>query len=352
MLSSSSMFMTVCSRFKASHVLLTRQSPTSTTPRLELLVPLEHRRHEGLVLGVLGGMRDFHETDPIATASREAHEETGGAIDSQTVTDWLENRAALVWVQQAKSAVWVLPPDRAIEDLDKRIRYDGVNVEAEGFVWVGWRDVRAGAVFGGQKVGEFLALVLSSEGVRASLEEFEAQQPPPPVRARLPPHLEVLVREQARQVQQFEVWAARKDWARFHQSHYDWWTFPIDEMSKKPEFRVDAADVALLKAHPGFLESLRRACELLLLSWGWDLSTAAPIKHPGPNQAWADWPIRLLKMTRSSQIFGLKDCFDAGRVLARSLHEEGRSLTHIRMDHTPYFLSTTERCPAEFIKRK
>lgn len=378
------MIMTVRSKFRASHVFLTRISERTPKVSLEILVPLERRRHEGLVLGVLGGMRDFHEDDPIQTASREADEETGGALEAGTLACWLEDRSSMVWVQQAKSAVWVVPPEDKVRNLDSRVRWGTPGVEAEGFRWVDWRAVRPGAELEGQRVGEFLAMVLSHEEIRCVLEALEdevgrieaaasreASRPtstrpsagvasehgPIPgaaSAAALPPHLIRLVREQARQVLLFEQWASAGSWGTFHDSHYDWWTFPIDEHSKRPEFRVDAADVDLLSAHPGFLVSLQRACELLMLSWGVDVATAAPIRNPAPRQAWANWPIRLLKMTRSAQIFGLKDCFNAGRVLARRLHKEGRSLSYNGRSFTAYFLDDNEVCPEPpaRIKRK
>lgn len=29
----------------------------------------------------------------------------------------------------------------------------------------------------------------------------------------------------------FQKWYHKKNWQTFHSSHYDWWAFPIDEVS-------------------------------------------------------------------------------------------------------------------------
>ena len=36
---------------------------------------------------------------------------------------------------------------------------------------------------------------------------------------------------QREQVGKFELWTQDQDWISFHRSHYDWWTFPINEIS-------------------------------------------------------------------------------------------------------------------------
>jgi hypothetical protein len=40
-----------------------------------------------------------------------------------------------------------------------------------------------------------------------------------------------LIQTHAAQIAKFEQWAAKNDWIMFHESHYDWWTFPIDRPS-------------------------------------------------------------------------------------------------------------------------
>ena len=48
---------------------------------------------------------------------------------------------------------------------------------------------------------------------------------------------------------QFERWAAKRDWGRFHGSHYDCWMFPIDRASggEGMKWTVYAGDVEELK---------------------------------------------------------------------------------------------------------
>jgi len=44
--------------------------------------------------------------------------------------------------------------------------------------------------------------------------------------------------------------------------------------------------------------------DLLLLSWGWNSEEGKSISNPESDQAWANWPIRLAKCTRSMWMFG------------------------------------------------
>lgn len=110
------------------------------------------------------------------------------------------------------------------------------------------------------------------------------------------------------QVQLFCDWAAAHDWAAFHSHHYDWWTFPIDAPSSFGfGYTVYETERAQLSAAPGFLNTLEEAARLLLLSWGWDAITNAPVAHPEPNQSWQHWPIRWSKCAQSLELFGLTD---------------------------------------------
>ena len=69
--------------------------------------------------------------------------------------------------------------------------------------------------------------------------------------------LEYLKKKHAAQIAEFEQWASERDWMAFHNSHYDWWTFPygcntssygaayaIYETAKKGNF-VSREDFAL-----------------------------------------------------------------------------------------------------------
>ena len=40
-------------------------------------------------------------------------------------------------------------------------------------------------------------------------------------------------RRQKEQLAQFEEWASQGHWDLFHENHFDWWMFPIDEPSNR-----------------------------------------------------------------------------------------------------------------------
>lgn len=41
--------------------------------------------------------------------------------------------------------------------------------------------------------------------------------------------IDAIKNKQKEQLTQFEAWAAQGRWKKFHESHYDWWMFPVDE---------------------------------------------------------------------------------------------------------------------------
>jgi len=57
--------------------------------------------------------------------------------------------------------------------------------------------------------------------------------------------LDNLKQAQKRQVQHFEGWASAKMWQRFHNEHFDWWTFPIDKGSAATGFKYDVSGAPL-----------------------------------------------------------------------------------------------------------
>ncbi|KAH3764207.1 hypothetical protein Pelo_3910 [Pelomyxa schiedti] len=134
---------------------------------------------------------------------------------------------------------------------------------------------------------------------------------------------------QQQQLYQFEIWARSRSWDSFHRSHYDWWAFPIDEKSSygfsytiTPEVRTQLAN------DPEFCSNLSRLAALLLLSWGWDTSTGAPVPSPERSQSWHSWPVRLYKCGRALKIFGLQAQFDAVKEYAVWLRAHGESLSY------------------------
>ncbi|MCX6015536.1 MAG: hypothetical protein NT020_08155 [Chloroflexales bacterium] len=129
-----------------------------------------------------------------------------------------------------------------------------------------------------------------------------------------------LTRTHHNQVAAFRRWAGRGDWSKFHYEHYDWWAFPISKKSTYgSKYVVFSGDVAVLNANPQFVTDYVDGVQLGAAAWGWDVHAGASIADPAPGQAWADWPIRLSKMLRSTAYFGQ-------RALAQSLRHYGQSL--------------------------
>lgn len=111
--------------------------------------------------------------------------------------------------------------------------------------------------------------------------------------------------EQKRQLADFERWAAQKNWARIHHSHYDWWMFPLSAPSSDGlMWTVYAGDIAELKADEAYVRDYLRGVTLLMASWGWDLEAQDFLPDLGPDQHWQDWPVRLYKASASVQAFG------------------------------------------------
>lgn len=114
----------------------------------------------------------------------------------------------------------------------------------------------------------------------------------------------------ARQLADFEQWAANDHWHLFsHQhSHYDWWVFPIDRPSQGQgtKYQMSKADIAALKQDVAFMRNYRRAVQLVVESWGWDLAHSVPCDHG----AWTGYGVRLGKMGQSLQLFGEEELFE------------------------------------------
>lgn len=118
--------------------------------------------------------------------------------------------------------------------------------------------------------------------------------------------LDNLIAKNDVQVQQFVQWAKNKDWADFHHNHYDWWMFPIDQVSRLGfAYTVYEKEIESLKVNQIFIKNLKLGTNLLLLSWGWDLEKERRILNPDPNQCWQNWPIRLYKCAQCMHLFGL-----------------------------------------------
>ena len=84
--------------------------------------------------------------------------------------------------------------------------------------------------------------------------------------------IEKLKETHASQIDEFKQWASKNDWERFHYSHYDWWTFPINLSSAYGvKWTVYEGDIAELKTDPQFVANYITGVRLVSASWGWDL---------------------------------------------------------------------------------
>ena len=145
--------------------------------------------------------------------------------------------------------------------------------------------------------------------------------------------IEKIKEKQAWQLAQFEEWAARNDWQRFHETHYDWWMFPVDQPSSYGfTWVVYDYEVNELKKDPVYVKNYLRGVELLLRAWGWDLYNEQLIENPAVHQSWSNWPIRLYKCGSSLQLFGFTKEFESVKKYAQYLMEQGHSFAYNNRD--------------------
>lgn len=141
--------------------------------------------------------------------------------------------------------------------------------------------------------------------------------------------IEALKQIHARQVAEFENWAAQGDWERFHASHYDWWAFPISRHSAYGmKYVVFEGEIAELKKDPAFVERYLAGVRLVAASWGWDLPGRCYLEKPQPGQSWHNWPVRLFKAAQSVQLFGYDDYFASLKTFALDLMELGEKMEY------------------------
>lgn len=151
--------------------------------------------------------------------------------------------------------------------------------------------------------------------------------------------LETLKTKQAAQLQLFEEWTRKKDWHRFHASHYDWWMFPYGKHSQFGfAYTVYESEIQALKQDPTFIRNYLRGIELLLLSWGWNLQKENMVPEPGVHQHWHNKPIRLYKCAKSLQEFGYMSQFNSVRKYARLLIQQDVSFEYNGRDLSELFL--------------
>lgn len=150
-----------------------------------------------------------------------------------------------------------------------------------------------------------------------------------------------LIAKHAAQIAIFEKHLAAKHFLKIHRAHYDWWFVPIDALQSNhgQAYSVFAEEIALLNADDAFMQRWRRGIEIMTFAWGWELAKAReiPRSQRAAGQDWADWPIRLWKMTRSAQLLGEDAIFQSLRVYGQQLIKEGHKFTFGNNDLKPLF---------------
>jgi hypothetical protein len=151
--------------------------------------------------------------------------------------------------------------------------------------------------------------------------------------------IEQIKAQHTAQLKKFETWASMQEWKKFHIAHYDWWTFPCDRPSKYAyAYSVFAYEINILKKDTYFMSNYMRACELLLVSWGWDIHTATMLKNRKPEQTWQNWAIRLYKCALSLQQFGMDNYFQSVKQYALFLLAEKQNFNYYGEDLAQIFL--------------
>jgi hypothetical protein len=135
------------------------------------------------------------------------------------------------------------------------------------------------------------------------------------------------------QIAEFEKWASKDDWIRFHYSHYDWWIFPINRSSSYGlKWTVYEGEIAELKKDSSFLDKYLKGIQLVSASWGWDVFSKSYIPDPKMGQSWHDWSVRLFKAALSVKLFSYEVVFESLKIYALDLMRQGKSMTYNNKD--------------------
>ena len=150
--------------------------------------------------------------------------------------------------------------------------------------------------------------------------------------------IETIKTTQRDQLALFETAAERGRWKDIHDSHYDWWMFPVDSPSSHGrKWSVYTGDIAQLKQDPDFMRDYRRGVGLLMEAWGWDLDRQEFLTGTTHDQKWQNWPVRLYKAAYSLWLFGCETEFASLRKYARALLERGEDFGYGRKDLGVFF---------------
>ncbi|UJR09111.1 hypothetical protein I4U23_013358 [Adineta vaga] len=123
-----------------------------------------------------------------------------------------------------------------------------------------------------------------------------------------------------KQMKEFEDWYKERDWLAFHHHHYDWWMFPIDEISSRGKaYQLPPNVLAELKQDEQFIAKLRHGVRMMVTSWGWDIDNHEYFHSLDNKQKWSYWPVRLYKAGKCMWLFGQKDYYQSLKKLAESI---------------------------------
>jgi len=157
--------------------------------------------------------------------------------------------------------------------------------------------------------------------------------------------LALLKERQSQTLELFLECERAADWGRVHASHFDWWTFPVDDGSK-PEFNVDSeAEIQFLRADAEWFGRYLECVRLAAVAWGWDAASSARIPEGlrAKGMIYLERrDVRLAKICRSLYLFEEAELLDSMQRFARDVQEvekAGRSFTYHRMvlDELLYF---------------
>lgn len=158
----------------------------------------------------------------------------------------------------------------------------------------------------------------------------------------------MIIRKCIFQNRQFMEWKSLQLYNKFHSSHYDWWAFPINQLSSYgAKFKVDIHDRIQFMKNEQFIKALRSNAVLVCLSWGYDLVKGEEIKIRTKDQKWQNWPIRLYKMACSLEYFQQLDLHENAIKFGCSLLSKGYQLRY-KKDLSGYFI----RCQNNISTRK
>ncbi|CAF3506009.1 unnamed protein product [Rotaria sp. Silwood1] len=137
-----------------------------------------------------------------------------------------------------------------------------------------------------------------------------------------------LLEQFKQQLKQFEEWNQRRDWLAFHHHHYDWWMFPIDEISSRGStYQLPDAVINDLKKNEEFIKDLRQGVRLMVRSWVEhlfyfkDIDKGQLFDKLDYKQKWSYWPVRLYKAGRCMWLFDQTDYYQSLKKLAYYVKE-------------------------------